>query len=208
MLLVPWRMFLNRIAAARKRSGPCRQGGTPLGVNCPHGPRGVEPPSVGSSFRDRRRYSGRAAVPKANPFGGNVFAPPRPRAVSAEPYRVALPAWPRGSGGTTWDFHRSVSSAIVCRRSHQAPPRSRPRNRVSLPGKSVSGLPPLAGLGPSRRPNRDTSRTILTWPLHRRSLPSDPGCVPPPALKRNHAPPHCPWKGSSEDFRTGSDPPG
>ena len=43
-------------------------------------------------------------------------------------------------------------------------------------------------------PKRDTSQTIFTWPLRRRSLPPDAGCVPS-------------FRGSSEDFRTGLDLP-
>jgi len=33
-------------------------------------------------------------------------------------------------------------------------------------------------LGLPSEPNRDTPRTIFTWPLRRRSLPPDAGCVP------------------------------
>ena len=55
-------------------------------------------------------------------------------------------------------------------------------------------LRPAWGLGLPSEPNRDTSRTVFTWPLRRRSLPPDAGCVP--------------LSGSSEDFRTSLDPPG
>ena len=39
------------------------------------------------------------------------------------------------------------------------------------------GLRPAWELGPHPPPNRDTPRTISTWPLRRRLLPSDPGCA-------------------------------
>jgi hypothetical protein len=56
------------------------------------------------------------------------------------------------------------------------------------------GLPRAPELGPPSEPKRDASRTVFTWPLRRRSLPPDAGCVP--------------WRtpGSSEDFRTSLDP--
>ena len=43
---------------------------------------------------------------------------------------------------------------------------------------SPSGLHQTRELGPPSEPNRDTPRTIFTWPLRRRSLPSDAGYVP------------------------------
>lgn len=45
-------------------------------------------------------------------------------------------------------------------------------------GISPSGLPQARGIGPPSEPKRDASRTIFTWPLRRRSLPPDAGCVP------------------------------
>ena len=58
------------------------------------------------------------------------------------------------------------------------------------------GLRTARELGPLSPPKRDTPRTISTWPLRRRLLPSDPGCI------QRFAPL------SGEDFQTGLDPPG
>ena len=43
---------------------------------------------------------------------------------------------------------------------------------------SLLGLHQVTELSPPSEPKRDTSRTIFTWPLRRRLLPPDPGCVP------------------------------
>jgi hypothetical protein len=43
---------------------------------------------------------------------------------------------------------------------------------------SPPGLHQVREIGPPSEPKRDASRTIFTWPLRRRSLPSDAGCVP------------------------------
>ena len=48
-------------------------------------------------------------------------------------------------------------------------------------------------LAHNRRLNRDSSRSIVTWPLHHGPLPDHPGCIPRKA-------------GSSNDFCTGTDP--
>ncbi len=57
------------------------------------------------------------------------------------------------------------------------------------------------------RPKRDPSRTILTWHLRHHSLPSDASSVP---LRLFGSPerPSLVMESSSENFRTGSDPPG
>ena len=66
----------------------------------------------------------------------------------------------------------------------------------SLKGRiGTSGLRPAWERGPPPPPKRDASRTLFTWPLRRRLLPPDAGCVPRPR------------PGSSEDFRTGLDLP-
>jgi hypothetical protein len=41
------------------------------------------------------------------------------------------------------------------------------------------GFSSIRNLAHHSRPKRDPSRTILTWPLRRPSLPSDAGCVAP-----------------------------
>ena len=57
-------------------------------------------------------------------------------------------------------------------------------------------LRPVGGRGTPSRPKRGPSRTILAWPLRRRPLPNDAGCVP---LRE---------ESSSKDFRTGTAPHG
>lgn len=171
----PWRVFLNRGPAARKRCGRRRQGVAPGPVNCSHGsgvalllPLGLPFPAVAGTPGD-------AAIPKAEASGEDFSAPPRKRPVSALPYRSALPVRPRGSHGTTWDFHRSVLSAIVCGRPRQSSRRTARRNRVSTREESFPRLLQEPELGLPPAPKRDASRTILTWPLRRRLLPDDPG---------------------------------
>jgi hypothetical protein len=72
------------------------------------------------------------------------------------------------------------------------------------PFRSFSSLRSLAH---HSRPKRDPSRTILTWHLRRHSLPSDASFVP---LRLFGMPERASLvlESSSEDFRTGSDPPG
>lgn len=57
-----------------------------------------------------------------------------------------------------------------------------PRRITKLPSVrgriSPSRLRQAREIGPPSEPKRDASRTIFTWPLRRRSLPSDAGCVP------------------------------
>ena len=47
-------------------------------------------------------------------------------------------------------------------------------------------------LGTQARPKRDSSQSIIAWPLHHRPLPDCPGCLP--------------LAGSSNDFCTGTNP--
>ena len=97
----------------------------------------------------QRCHPGKAAVPEAKPSGRDFSAPPHPLAVSAEPYQRALPERPRGSPGTMWDVHRSMLSAVVCRRSHQAPRRTTRRNRVPTSWGVLSEASANSGAWPS-----------------------------------------------------------
>ena len=91
----------------------------------------------------------------------------------------------------------------------QAPERSARHNRTPPREDSFPGLQQVTELSPPPRPNRDTSRAVFTWPLRRRSLPGERWLrTPSDSSERAHARPHCHWRGSSEDFRTGSDPHG
>ena len=69
---------------------------------------------------------------------------------------------------------------------------------LSSEGPSVKRKPMLQRervLGTTARPDRDPSRSIPAWPLRRRLLPPDAGCV---ALLAED---------SSKEFWTGTDPP-
>ena len=61
---------------------------------------------------------------------------------------------------------------------HSDGPRLVPKFRGRRRRIGPSGLHQVTELGPPSEPNRDTSRTIFTWPLRRRSLLPDAGCVP------------------------------
>jgi hypothetical protein len=52
----------------------------------------------------------------------------------------------------------------------------------------------IRNLAHHSRPKRDPSRTILTWPLRRHSLPSDAGCIAPPPLRPATARLHWLWR--------------
>jgi hypothetical protein len=100
------------------------------------------------------------------------------RTTSPEAYRCALLR--DIDPETPWDFHRSMPSTIVLRRYHQTPRQAAGNTRMN-PMKMASCRPMLqrvGGLGTLPRPKRDTSRAVLAWPLRRRQLPSDAGCVP------------------------------
>jgi len=90
------------------------------------------------------------------------LAPPRSRAVSAEPYQLALPARPRGPGETTWDFHRSVLSAILSRRPRQTPWRTIAGHRASCVEKAATASRASANDG-AWHPARAESRRLLDY---------------------------------------------
>ncbi len=62
--------------------------------------------------------------------------------------------------------------------SHPDGPRAVTKSRRVEGRISPSGLHLAWEFGPPSEPKRDASRTIFTWPLRRRSLPPDAGCVP------------------------------
>jgi hypothetical protein len=109
---VPWRSLFTASQLSRKRSGH----------DAWH-----RLPSLVTHLMVRRRCSSfrwvflsrpspllrKSCRPQVAASGQEHDDPPRERAVSDQPYRLALPPWPRGSRQTTWDFHRSVLSALV-----------------------------------------------------------------------------------------------
>ena len=62
--------------------------------------------------------------------------------------------------------------------SHSDGPRVVTKYRHAKERIRLLRLHPAWELGLPSEPKRDTSRTIFTWPLRRRSLPPDAGCVP------------------------------
>ncbi len=62
--------------------------------------------------------------------------------------------------------------------SHSDGPRVVPKYRREEGRISPSRLHQVREIGPPSEPKRDASRTIFTWPLRRRSLSPDAGCIP------------------------------
>ena len=91
---------------------------------------------------------------------------------STEPYRYVLFIRRQGANETTWDFHTSVLSVIVCRRYRQSCTRSWQRYRVSPSRRILSGASAAAGAWP----------TVIT---ETRQLPQHSHLAPPsPAVAR------------------------
>ena len=149
-----------------------------MGANCPHGSGRVFLREHGTSFDPGRGYSGDAAIPEAASRWGETLAPSRGRTVS----RCLRVRFTR-QAETAWDFHRSVWSTVVSRRNHQSPHRVAAPNRTRC--REERRVTPwcfgrLGGLAPRLGPKRDSSRTVLAWPLRQRPLPAAAGCVPLP----------------------------
>ena len=182
-----WRALLSGCSASRKRSGSRPPSVVPCSANCSHDSHGrrfllsVLPFVALDAFRSTPfRYSGIAAVPRANPIRETRFD------TIASFGRFGIALWaslPRLR--TTWDFHRSDSSAIVRRRNHQTPrfsPMVGPAGRRMVFHRTGSHIDPTLQhtpeLGVSPRPKRDSSLVDPSWPLRRRRLPFDTGCLP------------------------------
>ena len=179
-----------------------------VSVNCPHGPSVWNLLSLGLPITTVVATPGELPSPRRRHPGG---ASSRRRVHS--PFRLSLidsryPSGRVGRAGRRGTFTGQCCQPLCAgdATKHLSGPCVVPEYRRH--GASLPGLHRIVETGPPPLPKRDTSPAILTWPLRRHSLPSDPGCIPPPTLRRSRGPPHCPWRGSSEDFRTGSDPPG
>ena len=134
-------------------------------------------PRVAMAPRD---YSGRAAI-LSRERPGAFLVPSRPPLISPSTYRLALP--PRGRSrrsGRSRTFtgqccqpfcpgdpsNHSDGSRVVTKYRHA-------KERIRL-----LRLQPAWERGLPSEPKHDTPRTIFTWPLRHRSLPSDAGCIP------------------------------
>ncbi len=163
-----------------------------------------DPPLTVTRLTPCGGYSGEAAIPKRPHQEGTVVPPP-----SQSRFVIDLWAWciqgepRRYQPGTAWDFHRSVSSAIVNRRDHLTP--RGPEGRTvtfsseTAPCGTIRCFSTTWSLARRTRPNCDPSRSILAWPLRHRPLPDDAGCVP---LRGEFS-----AESSSKDFWTGTAPP-
>jgi len=185
-------MFLNNRGVVRKRFGRPQAGATPQ-ANCPHGSTNSSSLTHGCSFHPQATLE-QLPSPK-RPSLGTLAAPPRRQTGSR-----CLLVWLTLVGAeTAWDFHRSVWSAIVSRRDRQSPRRTAATNRNVCCGRvpvDSRVLQQARELGTPSGPKRGPSRTIPAWPLRRRPLLSDAGCIPLLA------------ESSSKEFRTGTAPHG
>jgi hypothetical protein len=170
---------------------PCPWGLTVLMVLRVCSSANTEPP-----FAPGRDYSGDAAIPEAASRRGRRWH----RRVT-EPFRNA---YGPGLPGRCRDGVGLSPVSVVSRCVQAMPPAtvSVHRNQPSLVVGVENGEPPSARLrqakerGLPTRPNRDTSRATLAWPLRHRPLPYDAGCI---ASRQGD---------SSKSFRTGTVPHG
>lgn len=126
----------------------------------------------------------------------HLLVPSHSPLISSVTYRLALPL-PAGAGNGRSRTFTGQCCQPFCPggpTSHSDGPRVVTKYQPVEERIGLLRLRPAWERGPPSEPNRDTSRTIFTWPLRHRSLPPGAGCIP--------------LLGSSEDFRTGLDPPG
>ena len=137
-------------------------------------------------------YSGRAAI-LSRERSGAFPVPSHRRRISPETYSSALPP-PVGGRSRIFIGQCCQPFCPGDPTNHLDGPRVVTKSRHVKERIRLPGLCQATELHPPSQPKRDTSRTILTWPLRHRLLPSGAGCIP--------------FSGSSEDFRTSLDPPG
>lgn len=175
-MFLSWGRFPER-GAGRPESGPNHR----LAVSVSS--------AIGHHFHKRSLLSARCFHPAysrgaailSRERPGAFLVPSRPPLLSSWTYRLALPP---------------NSYRLFCGRSrtfigqcclpfcpgdptnHSGGPHTVTKSRCEGGRISPSGLHQAWELGPPSEPKRDTSRTISTWPLRRRLLPPDAGCVP------------------------------
>jgi hypothetical protein len=191
----PWRMFLSSCRVVRTRFGRLLAS-TPRRANCPHGSTPSSTLDYGCSFRPLATPE-QLPSPRRRRWG----RPPRRRVTEPfrHAYRSGLPGGPRGTprrrGTLTGQCGQPLCPGEIT--SHLDGPQ---RPTVACAAEGDRRVPPMLRQawerGMPSRPKRDPSRTILAWPLRRRPLPDDAGCVP------------LPKESSSKDFRTGTAPHG
>lgn len=187
-------MFLGVGRWVRKRIGPSAGCGIP--GPCQLSPCRLVPsaPVIGSPFHRTCRLLRESCRPQGE-------RPPRRGSLRRRirrPFRMVLMGR-RYPFGTTWDFHRSVSSAIVSRRNRQPPPRGETGNRISRPANRPEVGPTLPQHG-----EFGATRSAET-----RFLPDQLVLAPPSPVVAFRRWLHTPPRASSRRvFRTGTDPPG
>ncbi len=212
---VPWRGFLSLCMAARKRIGPRRHGVAPLQTNFPHGPPDRKLlPSVLPFTTSRVATPGELPSPKRVGSRRTLPQPAHPRAFSALPYGPSLlgSCTPRVTHCRRRDVVGLSSVNVV---SHfvqvipsQTPMRLASRNRVST-NERVELDP--QGFSNVRSLARRTCRIAappglsLPGPFNAPCYQATLAAYPLRLLGGATASLHCLWRGSSKDFRTGSD---
>ena len=135
------------------------------------------PPIAGLPQVGLLDYTGGAAI-LSRERPGAFLAPSHPPLISSWTYRLALPL-PGGSGRSrtfTGPCRQPFCPGDPTKHSDGSPIVT--KHRSARERNQSSGLRQVTELGPPSEPKRDASRTIFTWPLRRRSLPPDAGCVP------------------------------
>jgi hypothetical protein len=166
-------------------------------------------PSVGSSCHGRRRYPGRAAVPKSSHPGRSATI----RRVSHSfRFLIGWRYWPdhvgrvRRRGTFTGQCHQPLYSSETARHPHG--PSVITGHRRMKKDRVFPGL--RAGFGassPMLAETRFPSELNFTWPLRHHPLLGNAGCVP---LRLFGPQPRSSLvlESSSKVFQTGADPPG
>jgi hypothetical protein len=141
-------------------------------------------------------YTGGAAI-LSRERPGAFLAPSHPPLISSSTYRLALPLRGRSRRGRSRTFTGQCCQPFCPGdpTGHSDGPPTVTKYRPVRERNQFPRLRQVTELSLPPEPKRDTSRTVFTWPLRRRSLPPGAGCVPSS-------------RGSSEDFRTGLDPHG